>query len=89
MIVDQRVAPGEQVQFNCSVSGSMPVTRRWSRTDGQMLVVDGERVQIVPASTMEALIINNVTEMDSGEYQCITTNTDGTATETATLTVGK
>ncbi|XP_064501206.1 contactin-5 isoform X3 [Pseudopipra pipra] len=64
----------KKVSLNCQARGNPTPTYRWLRNGTEIDIESDYRFSLIEGS----LIINNPSEMkDSGQYQCLTTNTFG------------
>jgi len=80
---DRTIASGAAASFHVEVAGALPLSYRWQK-DGVDLVDDAR----VSGSATDTLHINNCDSIDDGQYRCVATNSEGTATSSAaTLTV--
>ncbi|KAL2716374.1 peroxidasin [Vespula squamosa] len=70
---DTEVKIGDTVTFTCRVIGDPEPEVKWMR-DSSELYVDGERFFIQEDGT---LVISDVTEEDTGEYECIASSDMG------------
>ncbi len=80
---DKAVEAGADACFHVSVAGALPLLYRWQK-DGVDLFDDAR----MSGSATDTLHVANCDSADNGQYRCVATNGEGTATsETATLTV--
>ncbi|XP_046815214.1 peroxidasin homolog [Vespa crabro] len=70
---DTEVKIGDTVTFTCRVTGDPEPEVKWMR-DSNELYVDGERFLVQKDGT---LVISDVTEEDTGEYECIASSDMG------------
>lgn len=70
---DAEVKIGDTVTFTCRVVGDPVPEVKWMR-DSNELYVDGERFSVRDDGT---LVISDVTEEDTGEYECIASSDMG------------
>ena len=77
--VDQsRLIPGSTVMFSVTATGTEPLSYSWQK-DGVPLA-DGGGIQ---GANESSLTIIRVFEGDEGSYQCLVSNTVGSATSNA------
>lgn len=69
---DQAICEGDAVIFAVSASGTVPLNYQW-RKDGTN----------IPGATGSSYTINPVAPVDAGSYDCVVTNTCGSATSNA------
>lgn len=75
--VNQNIVTGDPVNFTVSASGAIPLNYQWQFNNAD-----------IPGATSAIYTINAVAAGDAGNYRCIVTNVNGTATSNnATLTV--
>ena len=84
--VDQtNIAPGSNVSFSVTATGTAPLSYRWQKDGGNL--TDGGSIA---GATTATLTITGVMESGEGGYRCVVTNSLGTATSnTAVLTICK
>lgn len=76
---------GTSVRLECQVTGAPTPEVRWYR-DNEPLI-EGEKYQFEVNDDMYAMIINDVTEEDTGNYKVIARNSAGREHCTADVTV--
>jgi endo-1,4-beta-xylanase len=73
---------GDTVSFTCAGDGSGPLAYQWRK--------GGEPIAGNASATTATLALNTITTADAGAYDCVVSNTAGSATSAAaTLTVNK
>lgn len=81
----QVVDGGSKATFNCSVHGGEGVSSITWLKDGQLLH-EGGRVNF--PHEKESLVLESVSKLDHGMYQCYVRSGDETAQGTSQLTLG-
>uniref|UniRef100_A0A3Q2VEW6 Uncharacterized protein n=1 Tax=Haplochromis burtoni TaxID=8153 RepID=A0A3Q2VEW6_HAPBU len=76
---------GQPVRFECRVAGSLPIEVSWLK-DGKPLS-QGEEFSMLYDDNTAVLQINNSEMRHSGEYTCVATNSVGSASCRAKLTL--
>jgi len=76
--LNQTVTAGQTASFSVTVTGSPTPTLYWRK--GTQVLTDGGRISGSSTSTLQ---ISGVQPADSGSYDCVATNTAGTATSRA------
>ncbi|EDO49549.1 predicted protein, partial [Nematostella vectensis] len=82
---DQFIQEKETARFVCRVIGRPDPTYEWLR--GDKPITDGGRYTIMSDDEGQTLEITDCTVEDEGLYKCVSTNSSGTDTTTARLTV--
>lgn len=82
---DLTAVDGTSVRLECQVTGAPTPEVRWYR-DNEPLI-EGEKYQFEVNDEMHALIINDISEEDSGNYKVIARNSAGREHCTADVTV--
>lgn len=76
---------GQPVRFECRVAGSLPIEVSWLK-DGKPLS-QGDEFSMLYDDNTAVLQINNSEMRHSGEYTCVATNSVGSASCRAKLTL--
>jgi hypothetical protein len=85
-VASQALVGGQNASFSVTAKGTAPFTYKWTYTDGTTtnVVNDGGRFS---GSTTSNLVITSVAPGDAGIYTVTVTNTHGSASAGASLTV--
>ncbi|XP_020560207.1 neural cell adhesion molecule L1-like protein isoform X3 [Oryzias latipes] len=81
-VQEYAVILGDNIVINCSVFSSPPASISWIKEEA---VITGERFSTFDNN--QSLKIINAEESDSGKYECVVKNTEGTSSITALLDV--
>uniref|UniRef100_A0A3P9HBB8 Cell adhesion molecule L1-like b n=1 Tax=Oryzias latipes TaxID=8090 RepID=A0A3P9HBB8_ORYLA len=81
-VQEYAVILGNNIVINCSVFSSPPASISWIKEEA---VITGERFSTFDNN--QSLKIINAEESDSGKYECVVKNTEGTSSITALLDV--
>jgi hypothetical protein len=82
---DMTVIEGTSVRLECQVTGAPTPEVRWYR-DNEPLI-EGDKYQFETNDDMCTMVINEVTEEDTGHYKVIARNSAGREHCTADITV--
>uniref|UniRef100_A0A3Q2YDF9 Ig-like domain-containing protein n=1 Tax=Hippocampus comes TaxID=109280 RepID=A0A3Q2YDF9_HIPCM len=77
---------GQTAELFCRVSGNPPPTVRWLKNDAPV-VQEPRRVSFRSTPYGSRLRIRNLDTTDTGYFQCVATNTQGTVSTTGVLFV--
>ena len=77
------VHQGDPLTLDCQPTGNPPPSLSWFKND-QPLVASGDRLTI---SDDQRVVISNLYSTDEGNYSCVASNIQGTATASTFLTV--